>query len=166
MRASIHSLKNDDTISYPTIRLASWSKCVFNVLRSPLSSYLRLVSSFPKQPLPVFPLYCPNLRRTGTGADRKTGKTTPPSPEPPPLRTDGLLRSPSKKTKRTRCLSSFYNPYSPHLSFSSTVPRKHCPEYSRSSGSVFKPPTRLTASPMSSTCNRDSHLSVLRDVPT
>lgn len=128
-------------------------------MRNLLSSYLSLVSSFPKQPLPVFPLYCPNLRHTGTGADRKTGKTTPSPRTATP--SDGRVARIASQKRRS---SIVYNPSSTHLSFSSTVPRKHSPEYGRST-SVFKPPARLTASSMSSTCNRDSHLSILRDIP-
>ncbi len=122
------------------------------------------MSSFPKQPLPVFPLYRPILRHTGnvTGADRKTGKTTPSPRTATP--SDGFLRPSPVKRRNTQAivLSSLYNPSSAHLSFFSLSP-KSTNERGRS---VFKPPARPTANPVSSgTCNRDNRLSVLRVSP-
>lgn len=100
------------------------------------------MSSFLKQPLPVFPLYRPNLRHTGTGADRKTGKTTPLPPNRHPFGRVATIVSRKRRNAHAIVLSSLYKPSSAHLSFFSQSP-KSTDERDRS---VFKPPARPTAS--------------------
>ncbi len=99
---------------------------VFLRVKKPTVVLPQLRVQLPEAAITSIPLYRPNLRHTGnvTGADRKTGKTTPSPRTATP--SDGFLRlSPPQKRRNAQAivLSSLHNPSSAHLSCFSQSPK-------------------------------------------